>query len=240
MKRTRDVEWEAVAGIVAAVTALVLHLLHVVDVETVTAVMLVILALILLRGLRADSREERTAEAVASLRHQVADIAPLLAPADAVLIGPRSLRQESERFAERARGEMNWYNVCLSMFAPQSLFDSLLRPAIESPHVTSIRFVLSPHERERWQELVVPKVAVCSGADKVLEPIWLKMEESISFVLAGNASGKTEAHLSFWGEPFMSRSTGRNVPRYVFHVLDHSALIGHLVDIERGHRAPTA
>ena len=120
--------------------------------------------------------------------------------------------------------------------SPQSLFDSLLRPAIESPHVTSIRFVLSPQEEERWDQLVVPKLAACRGAGKVVEPVWLEMEETISFVLAGNAAGKTEAQLSFWGEPFMGKSAGRSVPRYVFHVLDHSPLIGHLVDIEREHR----
>ena len=239
MKRMRDVEWEAIAGIVAAVAALVLDLLNKVDSETVLSVMLVILALILLRALRADSRGERAAESLAEVQAELKAIAPLLSPPDTVLIGPRELRSESERFAATARGEMNWYNMCLLMFAPQSLFDALLRPAIESPHVTSIRFVLSPREEERWNTLVAPKIAECKGKEKVVEPVFLEMEETLSFILAGKDGGKTEAHLSFWGEPFMARSAERSVPRYVFHVLDHSALIGHLVDLEREHRAPS-
>jgi len=45
-----------------------------------------------------------------------------------------------------------------------------------------------------------------------------------------------EAHLSFWGEPFMSRATGRDMPRYIFHVQRHSELIGRLVEIQRLYR----
>lgn len=44
---------------------------------------------------------------------------------------------------------MIWFNVCLLMFVPQDLFDSLLRPAIENPYVTSIRFILDERERIR-------------------------------------------------------------------------------------------
>jgi hypothetical protein len=33
------------------------------------------------------------------------------------------------RFSHRARGEIVWFNVCLSVFKPRPLFDALLRPA---------------------------------------------------------------------------------------------------------------
>jgi hypothetical protein len=92
---------------------------------------------------------------------------------------------------------------------------------------------LSVREVDRWHRDVAPKVLACHGSEKVQEPVWVEMDETVSFILAENETGKTEAHLSFWGEPFMSKSTGRSVPRYVFHVLDHPPLIGHLVDIER-------
>jgi hypothetical protein len=36
----------------------------------------------------------------------------------------------------------SWFHVCLSMFRPQPLFDTLLRPAVENPQVTSIQFIL--------------------------------------------------------------------------------------------------
>jgi hypothetical protein len=153
---------------------------------------------------------------------------------DAVLVGPRALRSESIRFALQARGEMLWFNVCLLMFVPQSLFDVLLRPAIENPRVTSILFTLDHSERERWQTAVMPKVAACSGHAKVREPLWCDLHESISFILAElEPSGNTEAHVSFWGEPFMSRITGEDVPRYIFHVQAHSELIGRLAELQR-------
>lgn len=235
MRRLRDIEWEAVAGIVAAVLALVLHLLHVVETDVLLAVMLVLLALILLRGIRSEGREERTEAGLRSLATDLAGVRSALTPPDAVLVGPRALRAESERFAESARGEMVWFNVCLSMFVPQPIFDAMLRPAIENPLVARVRFVLDEGERAAWDEHVLPKIRACAGADKVLEPTWRELDETVSFVLAETDDGSTEGHLSFWGEPFMARSTGRDIPRYVFHVLGHSELIGRLVDLEREH-----
>lgn len=48
--------------------------------------------------------------------------------------------------------------------------------------------------------------------------------------------GATEALVSFWGEPFMSQSAERNVPRYIFHIQAHSELLPHLVEMERNCR----
>ncbi|MFO0969607.1 MAG: hypothetical protein U0793_28950 [Gemmataceae bacterium] len=42
--------------------------------------------------------------------------------------------------------------------------------------------------------------------------------------------------LSFWGEPFMARAPGKDVPRYVFHVQGHSELVTRLSELERGYR----
>lgn len=237
MKRFWNLEWDAVAGVIAAVGALVLNLLQVADVNVVLAVMLAILALILVRDLRREVRDQQLAESVVTTAAQVKDIRTVITPPDAVLIGPRALRAESERFAAGARGDMVWFNVCLLMFAPQALFDAMLRPAIENPLVRSIRFVLDEGERERWSQLVLPKVAKCAGREKVAEPEWCRLKEPVSFILAGTtASGETEGHLSFWGEPFMARRPGHDIPRYVFHVLSHSELIGRLVDMERAYR----
>jgi hypothetical protein len=59
----------------------------------------------------------------------------------------------------------------------------------------------------------------------------------VSFVLADrDADGHAEAQLSFWGEPFMARTTGRDVPRYIFHVLAHSELVPRLVELARSYR----
>lgn len=233
----RRLEWDAVAGVVAAVAALVLDLLHIVDEGVLVAIILVILALMLLRNLRQEDRDEQSAAAVTRIEGELRALRAATTPPDALLIGPERLRAESVRFAQRAGGDMVWFNVCLLMFVPQALFDVLLRPSIENRRVTSIQFVLDERERERWERDVRPKVAVCRGSEKVREPRWCRLQESVSFILADlEPEGRREAHLSFWGEPFMAYTTGQNVPRYIFHVQAHSALIERLVDLERSYR----
>lgn len=237
MNKLRTFDWEAIAGVAAALTALVLHLLHVADEAVLLAVALVMLALIMIRDLRRESREERAKDLAERTHAAVQQIRGSLTPPDAILVGPRHLRSESERFARRAQGEMTWFNVCLLMFVPQSLFDTLLKPAIENPRVSSVQFILDHSEKERWQTAVIPKVRQCNGAEKVREPCWTRLNESVSFILAEvEPDGAVEAHISFWGEPFMSRSRGGNIPRYIFHVQGHSELIARLVEMERHYR----
>ena len=230
-------DWDAVAGIVAAAAALVLHLLHVVQPDILLTITLVLMAVLLLRQLRHEAREERVEDVTTRTEQLVLKLENTLKLPEVVLIGPRELRSASERFARQARGDMVWFNVCLSMFRPQELFDCLLRPAIENPGVTRIEFVLDASEQDHWREYVVPKLAACRGRDKVLEPQWCAMKETVSFVLAGRETdGRVEAQLSFWGEPFMARVTNRDVPRYIFHVQPHSELVTRLVELERTYR----
>ncbi len=230
-------EWDALAGIAAAVIAIVLHLLHVVQLEVLLTITLVLVALLLLRQLRNETRQERMDSATVRLEHGMQKLHDTLTPPDVVLIGPQHLRMASEQFARQARGKMIWFNVCLTMFRPQDLFDCLLRPAVENPRVTRIEFVLDAGEHERWQKDVAPKLAACHGREKVVEPRWCSMKESVSFILTGDDTERgSEAQLSFWGEPFMAQVTGRSVPRYIFHVHAHSELLGRLVELERSYR----
>jgi hypothetical protein len=238
MKQLRSIDWEAIAGIAAACVALVLHLLHIADEGTLLAVALVILALLLLRDLHREDQDEQEAKSLQAMQAAVARLEAAVKAPDIILVGPRDLRSESERFARQARGEMLWFNVCLSMFEPQELFDVLLRPAIENPAVTGVQFVLSPEERSRWEGAVLPKVSRLAGAGKLREPRWVPLEESISYILADNANGEAEAQVSFWGEPFMARQRGHDIPRYVLHVQPRSPLIAGLVELERGYHSP--
>lgn len=239
-QRLRRLDWEAVAGIIAAVSALVLHLLHIVDESVLLIIVMVLLALLLVRDLHREDREERLATLAEGTSQAVERLREVVAVPETTLVGPRQLRDHSDRFARQARGEMVWFNVCLLMFRPQPLFDSLLRPAIENPSVTRIRFILDPGERERWEQEVLPKAQACVGHEKLLEPHWVPLNEAVSFILADIGSeGGTEAQLSFWGEPFMARSTTHDVPRYIFHVAAHSALIPRLVEMERTYRMQT-
>ncbi|MCY4026059.1 MAG: hypothetical protein OXH75_07055 [Acidobacteria bacterium] len=237
MHRMLRIEWDAVAGVLAAVTAIVLHFLHVIETEVLSMITLVLIAVMFLRLLRSEHGQQRIAAGVDRGEQLLGQLARSARPPDALVIGPRELRQTSTEFSRGARGDMVWFNVCLSMFARQPLFDALLRPAIDNPAVTAVTFVLDERQRDKWERDVRPKVAACGGAEKVAPPVWSSLPEDVSFILAGShASGATECLLSFWGEPFRSRRVGRDVPRYIFHVTGHSELIERLVELDREHR----
>lgn len=241
MRSWRSFDWEAAAGIIAAVVALVLHLLHVADEALLLAIALVILALLLVRDLRREPRDDRLLALTEDTGRRIEGLERRLGPADTVLIGPRDLRTASESFSRGARGEMLWFNVCLLMFRPQPLFDALLGAALRNPAVTAIEFILDEGERANWETFVLPKARGTPGSEKLREPRWCSLHESVSFILAEAAhSGSLEAHLSFWGEPFMARSTGRDVPRYIFHVQPQSELIPRLLDLARAYRLSSA
>ena len=216
---------------------LVLHFLHVVQPDILLTITLVRVALLLLRQLRHEEREERVESTAGRTEQMIVRLQDALKMPEVVLVGPRHLRAASEAFARHARGDMVWFNVCLMMFRPQELFDCLLQPAVENPLVTQLTFVLDEGERANWAAHVVPKLSACAGHDKVREPHWCGLKESVSFVLADcERDGQVEAQLSFWGEPFMSRTTGRDVPRYIFHVQAHSELISQLLELDRRYR----
>lgn len=234
-KKFISYEWDAIAGLLAAVVAIVLHLLHIVDQQVILPIVLALLALLFINFMRHTRHNELTAEQVDRTEHAVHAIQAVLKTPDIVLVGPRQLRSVSENFARQMQGDSIWYNVCLSMYKPQPLFDALLRPAVENPLVTSIQFVLDESQKDLWSDVVQPRIAECAGHARVREPIWCALSRSISFILADSQhSGGAEALLSFWGEPFMSQSAERDVPRYIFHVQRNSELLPHLVELQRG------
>lgn len=235
-RRLNEIEWDAIAGVLAALLALILHLLDVADVELLVTVLLLLVALLLVRDLRREAADDRVEELLAALVAQSGRIRALLATPEVTLVGPRRLRAETERFAREARGDMTWFNVCLEMFLTQGVFDAMLRPAIENPEVRSIQFVIDRRERAHWDELLAPKIARLPEGRKVHEPAWCLMDETVSFILSENAEDAPEALLSFWGEPFMSGATGRDIPRYIFRVDESSELIARFVDLERAYR----
>ncbi len=59
----------------------------------------------------------------------------------------------------------------------------------------------------------------------------------VALIFAGTApNGPTKYLLSFWGEPFMSQDTGRDIPRYLFHIQGHSELVSRFVKLVRSYR----
>ena len=234
-KKLLSYEWDAIAGLLAAVVAIVLHLLHIVDEQVILPIVLALLGLLFINFMRHTRSNDETAEQVDRIEHAVRRTQYALKPPDVVLVGPRQLRSVSEQFARHMSGDAIWFNVCLSMYKPQPLFDALLRPALENERVTSVQFVLDASQQGLWQESIQPKIAACGGNAKVREPRWCNLSQNVSFILADSQqSGGVEALLSFWGEPFMAQSTERDVPRYIFHVQKSSELLSHLVELERG------
>lgn len=233
-KKFLTLEWDAIAGIVAAVVAIVLHLLHVVDEHVILPIVLALMALLFINFMRHTKNNELTAEQVDLTAHAINRIQSTLKPPDVLLIGPRHLRSTNEQYIRHMSGETIWYNVCLSMYQPQPLFDALLRPALDNPAVTSIQFILDASQKDLWLHDIQPRIAACDGHSKVREPRWCNLSKTVSFILADNHLHKgTEALLSFWGEPFMAQTTERDVPRFIFHVQRNSELLPHLVELAR-------
>ena len=232
-KKFISYEWDAIAGILTAVAAIVLHHLHLLDDRVVMPVFLGLMALLFINFMRHSRNNELTAEKVAHAERMLEGMQEALKPAEVALIGPRRLRSENERFARTMRGDTLWYNVCLSMYAPEPLFDALLRPAIENPQVDSIQFVLDAAQRPLWEQTIQARIMACPGHAKVRTPSWRSLPRNVSFIMADGEAGGAEALLSFWGEPFMSEATGRSIPRFVFHVRPGAELLPHLVELAR-------
>jgi hypothetical protein len=233
IKRLLKQDWDAIAGIIAALIALILHLLHRTETDTILTIAIVLMALLLLRDFRRENQSDTQAATIEHAVKLLKEIKFSLHPAEVTLIGPTELASASLGFAQKGRGEVVWYNVCLRMYKAQQPFNIMLRPFIENPLVTSVRFVLNSAEKERWQSDVLPKIKACAGQLKVEEPYWCELKDNISFVIVETGGGKAEALVSFWGEPFMALGVDKNVPRYVLHVSSNSELIARLKEKER-------
>jgi len=233
-KRLLKQDWEVVAVLLAALAALVLHFLHITEESILLAIAIVLLAFLLIRDIKRESQAEHFSSVEDRIENSLLNIQSSLTAPDVTLIGPSQLQAESIRFAKRGQGEVIFFNICLRMYKAQQVFDIMLRPYIDNPDITSVQFLLNPKEKERWAKNISPKVSVLAGRKKVKAPIWCDLEENISFILAEtDKSGKAEALVSFWGEPFMARSTEANVPRYVLYVGENSELITSLKEHER-------
>ena len=234
MKRILKYDWDAIAGIIAAIAAIVLHLLNVVEENVLLVISVFLIALLFLRDLRRERQAEHLDESLHQTEVTVKEVLNRLSPPDAVLVGPLSIRQAMEDFSSRARNDMLWFHVCPIMFKRQALFDALLKSAIDNPAVKSIQFILDDRDRELWESEVIPKIKRCAGKNKVQETIWTSISGGVSAILADiGKDGRTECLLSFWGEPFMARTPTHDVPRYVFHVQSHSELVGRMVEVVR-------
>jgi hypothetical protein len=227
-------DWEIVAVLLSALIALILHFLHITEIDVLMAIAIVLMAFLLIRDIKRESQAKHFSSVEDRIENKLINIQSSLTIPEVTLIGPSQLQTESIRFAKRGQGEVILYNICMRMYQSQQVFDIMLRPYIENPDITSIQFLLNPKEKERWESNITPKVSLYSGHKKVKEPVWCDLGENISFIMTGTDSeGKAEALVSFWGEPFMAKSSEANVPRYVLYVTETSELITSLKERER-------
>lgn len=238
MPSLRKFEWEAVAGLLAAVTALVLHFLHFTDAAILRVITLVLVALLFLRDLRNEDRWEKlvdTAQASFRLLEEIKEATPR---AEVDLVGPARLRSATAQFAGRCQGAVVWFNACPEMLATRELCDAILGPFLANPRIATIRFVLDRRQQEPWQKIVQSTLEPHLEAGKILPPAWGELDSGVSFMLADTdaAAGAAEALVSVWGEPFMAVHHDRRVPGYIIHVREHSELIGRLREVERACR----
>lgn len=218
---------DVIAIIAASIGAIVLHHLGIIPETYVISILLFLLAL---HALQEALRGEEIKEDIKTITRNV-----LVADPEVELIKPRELLIYTEEFALKNRGEVWWFNACCAMFRSQELFDRLLKTSIESSRTTKIYFVMDKTMKEAWDNDVRPKIEMCRGRDKVQEPVWRDIDESIAFQMIDVGADKEakEALLGFWGEPFMMElgSEGQHVPRYLIHVKSQSELISRLQDI---------
>lgn len=90
MRRLLSLDWDAIAGIVAAVVAIVMHFLHLIDQGVLLMITVVLLALLFLRGLRREPASERMERSLERTATTVTEIQRALNPPDAILVGPAS------------------------------------------------------------------------------------------------------------------------------------------------------
>lgn len=232
LKKFIGLEWEAIAGVIAAVVASILHLLEVLNEEVLLSIVLALIALLFISFMRHTRLNEEMAETLEHVSKQVGHLHAASAPSDLSLVGPLHLRSHNEKFIREMAGDTVWYNLCLSMYKSEPLFDALLSPAIENPRVTSVQFVLDESQKTLWESTIYPRLQQCHGFSKVREPHWCRLEKNLSFIFAERGlEGNEEALLSFWGAPFMSNATNRDMPRFIFHVKNHSELLPHLSEL---------
>ncbi len=161
------IEWDAVAGIVAAGIAIILHWLHIVDEETILLILLALVGLLFMNFLRHSEENRKTAEQVTHTLAKVDRIDAGIQTPDVILIGPRHLRARYTECLNDLGGETLWFNLCLSMYRTQPLFEALLKPAIDNPAVKSIQLVLSHDLQALWQEVVKGFVESSDSPGKV-------------------------------------------------------------------------
>jgi len=226
LRRLIAIEWDTLAGIIAAFVAMLLSLFGLVSELTVRGILLLLAALILLRELRNDTRAATHAEHLDCMRQDIRDIREKIGTTDLVVITPLALRSAFQDFADHLSGHVTWYNACCRMFHRREVFEATLRRVIANPDVVSIELLCDERERHAWETDVLLQVQRCADAWKVRQPVWCSLSTSVSFRIGDHReSRRPQALVAVMDEPFASRGDPLSAPRYLFRVQNHSDIL---------------
>jgi hypothetical protein len=227
------IDWDVVAGIMAALMAMLLSFMGLVSETVGRGIILLLCALLLIRDLRGEAREHRMFDKLDVIKRHVTNLTATR-QADVSLIGPKRLRQELTEFASTVYGEVHWFNTCCRMFRRQEIFDATLQPFLSNPHVTAVYLLCRPEEKPYWLSDLLPKLRKCDHGDKVREPLWGPIPCDVSFVLGDvDGDGRNEALVSIMEEPFSTANHGPAVPRFLLRVFSHCDLLAPLEELAR-------
>lgn len=227
------IDWDVVAGIIAAVVAMLLSFMGLVSETVGRGIILLLCALLLVRDLRGEAREHRMFDKLDVIKRHVATLTAAK-QADIHLVSTKRMRQELLDFASTVYGEVRWFNACCRMFRRQEVFDATLRPFLDNPNVRAVSLMCRPEEREFWLTDLLPKLRKCDHGDKVRPPLYGPIRTNVSFLLGDvDGDGRDEAVIAIMEEPFSSSGPGLAVPRFLVRVFSHCDLIAPLEEIAR-------
>jgi hypothetical protein len=233
-RRLLRIEWDVIAGIIAALLAMLLSFMGLVSERVGLGIVLLLCALLLTRDLRAEAREIRMFDKLDLIKRHVVDVSVALKQPEIQLIGPKKMRHAYSTFVAALYGEVCWFNACCRMFRRQEIFDLALRPLLDNPNVTSIRLLCRPEERAAWHADVLPKLRQCENQAKLPEPSWAAIQGGVSFLIGDiDGDGRNEALVSILDEPFAVSSHGTNAPRYLIRVFSTCDLMPHIEEVAR-------
>lgn len=224
--------WDVLTVIAASIIGLVMHALGVLPEVYLISLILFLLCLHAMHELGHGMKYEETHEEILSLRSEFKRLEP------GFELITKNHFAAGEEFALRNRGMMWWFNTPMGVLRSQEVFDKLLKSAIENPKTKRVEFILKPEMKSFWEEEVHPKIDRCAGKEKVAQPMWRDITESVGFKMIDlSETGEVkEAHLTVWGEPFTMEHES-NVfpkiyyPRYILYLKSNCEMVPRLKEL---------
>lgn len=103
LRRFLTLDWEAIAGIIAAVAAIVMHLLHLIDEGVLATIAVVLIALLFIGDLRRDRATEQAHATIGDIRTVLQSIQTDLLPPTRYLSGRPSYASPANASPEMQR-----------------------------------------------------------------------------------------------------------------------------------------